>query len=81
MNITKQELKKLIKEEMESVSSAPSQNDLNKAYDQWHEASSNMMRVLRWSEDEVLTRRFAQLYNDQDEMFMDYFEKSLDGNL
>ena len=77
MKLTKQKLKEIIKEELlnESVKLMEA-TALDKAYDEWHNASTILLKTIRKdSKDANLARTFNKAWDLADRALIKWFDK------
>ena len=69
MRLTKSKLKKIIREELLKEATI-----LDKAYDNWHNASSVLNKLVRKTKDHKLMKAFAQAWDNADTALLGWME-------
>ena len=69
MKLTKSKLKKIIREELLKEATM-----LDRAYDNWHNASSVLNKLVRKTKDYKLMKAFAQAWDNADTALLGWIE-------
>ena len=69
MKLTKSKLKEIIREELLKEATV-----LDKAYDNWHNASSVLNKLIRKTKDYKLMKAFAQAWDNADTALLGWME-------
>jgi len=69
MKLTKSKLKKIIREELLKEATI-----LDKAYDNWHNASSVLNKLIRKTKDYKLMKAFTQAWDNADTALLGWME-------
>ena len=68
MKLTRRKLKEIIREEMLNEATS-----LDKAYDDWHDASVILQKLVRKTKDPKLMKAFSQAWGKADEALIKWF--------